>query len=87
MKIKLFFKKDYLYYVYLQRFLLYVNTDIFLPTCLMKIMIVKVKMYSFYLKESSNDKLKKHDRVLACLGMGGNRQKITLHKSSYTKFW
>lgn len=44
---------------------------IFLPTCLVRIRIVKVEIHSFHLKESSNDKSKKQDQVSACLGVGG----------------
>lgn len=72
--------------MYLQRFVLYVNIKTFLPTCLMRIRIVKVKIYSLYLKESSNDKPKKQDRVSACWGWE-DRQKITLYESGYIKFW
>lgn len=87
MKIKFILKKDYFYYMYLQRFILHINTETFLPTCLMRIRIVEVKTYSLYLEESSNDKPKMQDQVSACLGgWGEDRQKVMLYKSSYIKF-
>lgn len=86
MKIKFILKKDCLYYVYLQRFVLYVNIATFLTICLMRIRIVKVKMYSFYLKESSNDKLEKHNQVSACLGQGQIDRRLRYIKAVISSF-
>lgn len=59
-----------------------------LLTHVRRIRIVKIKIYSLYLKGSSNDKLKNQGQISACLwNRELDTQKTALYKGVYITFW
>lgn len=68
--------------------MLFRNTEMVLSPCLMRIKIVKVKIYLFFFQECSNDKLKNQERPIFSLlvGEGGIDGRLCCIKVTISSF-